>query len=116
LSDSVFHLATISAGIHCHTTSAILIRVTTGVTIRTTVAADVITAMDATPVADEMVDVMVTDATEAGGAMVADVTDAVKVASGLTVEKVTGAASRGFLAGPSATNLDARLRNRLRVE
>ena len=72
--------------------------------------------MGATPEAvDEMVAAMVTDATEAGGATVADVTDVVKVANGLTVEMVTGAASPEFLAEHSATNPDVRLRNRLRV-
>jgi hypothetical protein len=60
--------------------------------------------------------VMVTDATEAGGATVADVTDAVPVENDLTVETVTGAASPGSLAEPLVTNLDARLRNQLRVE
>lgn len=115
LSDSIFHLATISAGIRCRTTSAIRIRVITGVTIRTTVAADVIIAMDVMRVVDEMVDVMVTDATEAGGATVADVTDAVRVENGLTVETVTGEASPEFLAERSATNPDVRWRNRSRV-
>ena len=73
------------------------------------------TAMDATRVVDEMADVMVTDATEAGGATVADVTDAERVENGLTVETVTGEASPEFLAERSATNPDVRWRNRSRV-
>lgn len=83
---SVFHLATISAGIRCRTTSAIRTRDSTDVTIRIMVAAgvmvdemvtDVMLVVDAT-----VMDVMETDVTRAGGAPVMDVTDAkVKVAS-----------------------------------
>lgn len=81
------------AGIRCRTTSAIRIRVITVVTIRITeVAAGTGTnAMDGMPVI-EMVDVMVTDATVAGGATVADVTLAAKVANTVTVVAMIGAA------------------------
>lgn len=80
------------AGIRCRTTSAIRIRVITVVTIRITeVAGTGTNAMDVMPVI-ETVDVMVTDATVAGGATVADVTLAAKVANTVTVVAMIGAA------------------------
>ena len=72
-------MATTSAGIHCRTTSAIRIRVTIVVTIRITAGAAV---TDAMPVAD---------ATEAGGAKVAD-ERVVKVETDATVETAIGGA------------------------
>jgi hypothetical protein len=82
---SVFHLVTISAGIRCRTTSAILTRDSIDATIRIMVAADVMAADAMVTDVMQVVDATVMDVTQAGGARVMDakgVTDVkVKVAS-----------------------------------
>src|SRR5690348_4352184 len=72
---SVFHSATISAGIRCRITSAIHTRDSIDVTIRIMVAANVMVDEMVTDVM-RVVDATVTDVTRAGGAPVMDATDA----------------------------------------